>query len=65
VHLLHASFWQRKLGLGTGKQFMLRLRLPAGEEPLRDVISVIAAGGHVGDETIVKQGKLLLGRRVL
>jgi hypothetical protein len=65
VHLLHASFWQCKLGLGTGKEFMLRLRLPAGEEHLREMISLIAARGHVGDETIVKQGKLLLGRRVL
>jgi hypothetical protein len=65
MYLLHASFWQRKLGLGTGKEFMLRLRLPAGEEPLRKVISVISASGSVGGEMIVKQGKLLVGRRVL
>lgn len=65
VHLMHASFWQRKLGLGTGKEFVLRLRLPAGEESLRELISVIAASGRVGRETIVKRGKLLLGRRVL
>ncbi len=63
--LIHASFWQRKLGLGTGKEFVLRLRLPAGEEPLREVIEVIAGAGRVGRETIVKRGKLLLGRRVL
>ncbi len=65
AHLMHASFWQRKLGLGTGKEFVLRLRLPAGEESLREVIGVIAAGGRVGRETIAKRGKLLLGRRVL
>src|SRR5579863_1100262 len=65
AYLLHASFWQRKLGLGTGQEFVLRLRLPAGEEPLREIISVIAASGRVGKETIVERGKLLLGRRVL
>jgi hypothetical protein len=65
MHLMHASFWQRKLGLGTGKEFVLRLRLPAGEDPLREVISVFAGAGRVGKETIVKRGKLLLGRRVL
>lgn len=65
VHLLHASLWQRKLGLGTGKEFVLRLRLPAGEETLRELISAIAGSGRIGKETIVKRGKLLLGIRVL
>ena len=65
AYLAHASFWQRKLGLGTGKEFVLRLRLPAGEAPLLEVISVIADAGRVGIETIVKRGKLLLGKRVL
>jgi hypothetical protein len=65
INLVHASFWQRKLGLGTGKEFVMRLRLPAGEEPLREVIGVIASTGRVGKETIVKRGKLILGRRVL
>jgi hypothetical protein len=65
AHLMHASFWQRKLGLGTGKEFVLRLRLPVGEEPLREMIGVIAASGRVGKETIVKRGKMLLGRRAL
>jgi hypothetical protein len=65
AHLLHASFWQRKLGLGTGKEFVLRLRLPAGEETLRELISAIAGSGRIGKETIVKRGKLLLGTRVL
>ncbi len=65
VNLLHASFWQRKLGLGTGKEFVLRLRLPAGEDALREVITAIADAGRVGKETIIKRGKLLLGRRVL
>ncbi|SRR6266446_1122266 len=65
VHLLHASFWQRKLGLSTGKEFVLRLRLPAGEERLREIIGVIAVSGQVGKEAVVKRGKLLLGQRVL
>src|SRR5947208_15787351 len=65
VNLIHASFWQRKLGLGTGKEFALRLRLPLGEVPLREVIRVIATTGHVGKEAIVKRGKLMLGKRVL
>jgi hypothetical protein len=51
--------------LGTGKEFVLRLRLPTGEEALREVLGVIAGAGRVGKETIVKRGKLLLGRRVL
>lgn len=65
TYLQHASFWQRKLGLGTGKEFVLRLRLPAGEAPLLEIISVIAGTGRVGKETMVKHGKLLLGKRVL
>src|SRR6266700_1921419 len=65
INLIHASFWQRKLGLGTGKEFVLRLRLPAGEAPLKEVIEVIAGTGRVGKETIVKRGKLMLGKRVL
>ncbi len=65
INLLHASFWQRKLGLGTGKEFVLRLRIPAGEEALREAIAVLADAGRVGKETIIKRGKMLLGRRVL
>lgn len=65
AHLLHASFWQRKLGLGTGKEFVLRLRIPIGEEALRDVLTQIAGAGRVGKETIIKRGKMLLGSRVL
>jgi hypothetical protein len=65
INLIHASFWQRKLGLGTGKEFVLRLRVPAGEDALRQVIEAIAASGRRGKETLVKRGKLLLGHRVL
>jgi hypothetical protein len=65
VQLQHASFWQRKLGLGTGKEFVLRLRLPIGEAPLKEIINIIAGSARVGKETIVKRGKLLLGKRVL
>jgi hypothetical protein len=65
ISLIHASFWQRKLGLGTGKEFVLRLRVPAGEEALREMIVAIAGAGRAGKETIVKRGKMLLGRRVL
>jgi hypothetical protein len=63
--MMHASYWQRKLGLGTGKEFVLRLRLPEGEASLKVAISEIANAGSVGKETIVKRGKLMLGRRVL
>ncbi len=63
--LLHISFWQRKLGLGTGKEFVLRLRLPEGEDALRETIAAIADTGRVGKETIIKRGKMLLGSRVL
>ncbi|MBA2288166.1 MAG: hypothetical protein H0W02_22045 [Ktedonobacteraceae bacterium] len=63
--LLHASFWQRRLGLGTGKEFMLRLRLPDGELPLRELIDALAGASYVGKEMIVEGGKLLLGKRAL
>lgn len=63
--LPHISFWQRKLGLGTGKEFVLRMRLPEGEDNLRETIAAIADTGRVGKETIIKRGKMLLGRRVL
>jgi hypothetical protein len=65
INLPHASFWQRKLGLGTGKEFVLHLRIPANEDALRELIAQIAGAGRAGKETIVKRGKLLLGRRVL
>jgi len=65
IDVIHASFWQRKLGLGAGKEFMLRVRLPIGEEPVQEVIRVIDSAGHVGKETIVERGKLMLGKRVL
>ena len=60
----HISFWQRKLGMGTGKEFVLRLRLPEGEDALREAIVTIADAGRAGKETIIKRGKMLLGRRV-
>jgi hypothetical protein len=65
IDVIHASFWQRKLGLGTGKEFVLRLRLPMGEEPVQEVIHVIDTAGGVVRETIVERGKLILGKRVL
>jgi hypothetical protein len=65
TNLLHASFWQRKLGLGTGKEFVLRLRLPSGEAAVKEVISVISNVGGVGKEAIVEGGKLLLGTRMI
>jgi hypothetical protein len=65
INMMHASYWQRKLGLGTGKEFVLRLRLPEGEASLKVALSEIANAGSVGKETIVKRGKLMLGRRVL
>lgn len=64
IDMMHASLWQRKLGLGTGKEFVLRLRIPIGQEPVQEVIRVIDTAGRVGRETIVKRGKLMLGKRV-
>ena len=60
----HASFWQRKLGLGIGKEFVLRFRLPEGEEHLQSLMRGLSSIGPLGNE-IVKQGALTLGRRVL
>lgn len=65
IELSHASFWQGKLGLGLGKEFMLRLRLPAGEKALQEIVNAIANAGQVGKEAIVEHGKMLLGKRVL
>lgn len=65
MYLAHASFWQRKLGLCAGKEFVLRLPLPVGKLALQEVISMFAGTGRVGKETIVKRGKLLMGTRVL
>jgi len=65
MYLAHAFFWQRKLGLCAGKEFVLRLPLPVGKLALQEVISMFAGTGRVGKETIVKRGKLLMGTRVL
>jgi hypothetical protein len=65
IDVIHASFWQRKLGLGMGNEFVLHLRLPLGEEPVQEVIHVIDTAGGVGKETIIERGKLMLGKRVL
>ncbi|MFL5626484.1 MAG: hypothetical protein ACJ788_12915 [Ktedonobacteraceae bacterium] len=63
--IIHASFWQRQLSLGTGKEFILRIHLPPGEEYVQTVLDAIAANGPVGEEVIVKEGKLLLGKHVV
>lgn len=66
-HLFHASFWHRKPALEASREreFVLRLRLSGGEQALQEITRVIAATGEVGEKTIVKEGKMLLGRRVL
>jgi hypothetical protein len=63
--IIHASFWQRQLGLSTGKEFILRIHLPPGEEYVQAVLDAIAANGPVGEEVIVKEGKLLLGKHIV
>ncbi|HYK85243.1 MAG TPA: hypothetical protein VEV19_07750 [Ktedonobacteraceae bacterium] len=60
----HASFWQRKLGLGIGKEFVLRFRLPEGKDHLQSLIRGLSNMGPLGSE-IVKQGAMTAGRRVL
>lgn len=69
-HLFHASFWHRKptLEASREREFVLRLRLSGGaggEQALQEITRAIAATGEVGEKTIVKEGKVLLGRRVL
>ncbi len=66
-HLFHASFWHRKpaLGASRAREFVLRLRLSGGEQALQEITRAIAATGEVGEKTIMNEGKMLLGRRVL
>ena len=64
VLIFHASFWQRKLGLGVGREFMLRFRLLEGEEHLLSLIRALNTISPMGKE-IVKHGALLVGNRVL
>jgi len=64
VLIFHASFWQRKLGLGVGREFMLRFRLLEGEEHLLTLVHTLNTIGPLGKE-IAKHGALLLGNRIL
>ncbi|MGI9060199.1 MAG: hypothetical protein ACR2H5_16655 [Ktedonobacteraceae bacterium] len=64
VLVFHASFWQRKLGLGIGKEFVLRFRLLAGEEHLRSLIDALQKMGTAGKE-VVLQGALMVGKRIV
>lgn len=64
VLIFHASFWQRKLGLGIGKEFVLRFRLLEGEEHLQSLIDALQKMGSVGKE-VVEQGALMVGKRLL
>ncbi len=59
--IVHASFWQRQLSLGVGKEFILRARLPAGAgyvQALLDALSAI-------EDVLGKESALLLGRQIL
>lgn len=63
--LRHASFWQRDPWPGEpGAAFMLRLRLPAGEVPLRQIGEALAAASPLGRERLLRQGQLFTGRRL-
>lgn len=64
VLIFHASFWQRKLGLGVGKEFMLRFRLQEGEEHLRSLIDALQKMGSAGKD-VVEQGALIVGKRIV
>jgi len=66
-HLFHASFWHRKPALEASREreFVLRLRLSGGKQALQEITRAIAATGEVGEKTIVKEGKMFLGRRVV
>nr|BBH95595.1 hypothetical protein KTA_37940 [Thermogemmatispora argillosa] len=63
--LRHASFWQRDPWPGMPQAaFLLRLRLPAGEVPLRQIGEAIMAASPVGREHLLAQGLLLSGQRL-
>ncbi len=64
VLIFHTSFWQRKLGLGIGKEFVLRFRLLAGEEHLHTLIVALHKMGSQGKE-VVEQGALMVGKRIV
>ncbi|MBX5451957.1 hypothetical protein [Thermogemmatispora sp.] len=63
--LRHASFWQRDPWPGeTGAAFLLRLRLPSGEVPLRQMGETIIKASSVGRECLLGRGLLLSGQRL-
>jgi hypothetical protein len=59
--VVHASFWQRQLALGIGKEFILRVRLPAGAGYVQALLDALAAN----EDVLVKESALLLGRQIV
>jgi hypothetical protein len=59
--VVHVSFWQRQLALGIGKEFILRVRLPAGAGYVQALLDALAAN----EDVLVKESALLLGRQIV
>jgi hypothetical protein len=57
-HIVHISFWQRQLNLGVGKEFILRVRLPAGAAYVQALLDALTAR----KDALVKESVILLGR---
>jgi hypothetical protein len=58
------SLWQRKLGASGGREFALRFRLPRDETLLFNMIHMLRNSGQAGRESVVRRGRMVLGRRV-
>jgi hypothetical protein len=59
------SLWQRKLGASSSKEFSLRFRLPRNETLLFQLVHLLRNSGQAGRESVVKRGRMVLGRRLL
>jgi hypothetical protein len=59
--IVHISFWQRQLALGIGKEFILRVRLPAGVGYVQALLDALATN----EDVLVKESALLLGRQIV
>ncbi len=59
-----ASAWQRKLGLGQGKEFELRVVVPEEAEALARMLEVVRGSDAYLAEAAVRRGRLLVFKRI-
>jgi hypothetical protein len=63
IPVVHCSLWQRKLGLGSGVEFVLRFRVPS-DEAVNDLVTWI--DGYRKEpfvrEVLIEEGRLVLKR---